>query len=107
MSIATTTPKIKRHFFFTEKTRTISKTYGGSTYTLAVYEIVKKGVVKYIGEVKACTRAHKGELHEAWTAVVNKVLTKKEKEVLKDINGDLEYFPHRAAENYGLTMLKY
>jgi len=53
------------NFIYSEKTRTISRTYGGSTYTLAVYEIVNGSPV-YICTAKACTRGHKGEESEAF-----------------------------------------
>jgi hypothetical protein len=59
------------NFVFTEKSRKVSRTYGGSTYTLAVYEIVKNEFV-FLGEVTACTRGHKGEESEAWTVIAEK-----------------------------------
>ena len=56
------------NFVYVEKSRVISRTYGGSTYVLAVYEVVKNELL-YLGEIKACTRGHMGETHEAWTVV--------------------------------------
>lgn len=58
----------KFNFIYTETSRKISKTYGGSTYTLAVYEVVKNELV-YIGEATACTRGHMGEESEAFAVV--------------------------------------
>lgn len=55
-------------FVYTEKSRTISRTYGGSTYTLNVWEIVKNKPV-LLGTVTACTRGHMGEDSEAWSVV--------------------------------------
>ena len=59
------------NFVYVEKKRTISRTYGGSNYTLAVYEIVK-GELVHLGDVSACTRGHKGEDSEAWSVVIEK-----------------------------------
>ena len=58
-------------FIFTEKSRTISRTYGGSNYTLAVYEVKNANTINHIGNVSACTRGHKGEISEAWDVVFN------------------------------------
>lgn len=58
-------------FIYSEVKRTPRRTYGGTNYTLAVYEITGGKVVR-LGEVSACTAAHKGELSEAWSVVLEK-----------------------------------
>lgn len=58
--------KTKYHFVFTKIKSTIRRTYGGENYTLAVYRIVKGETIR-LGEVKACSAAHKGERSEAWS----------------------------------------
>lgn len=50
--------------------RKVSRMYGGSDYTLTVYELTGGKVVR-IGETTRCTRGHKGEDSEAWTVVLN------------------------------------
>lgn len=62
--------KTKQHFIAIESKRTISRTYGGSNYTLQIYENKGKGDLIPIGEVSACTRGHKGETSEAWGKIV-------------------------------------
>jgi len=57
------------HFIYTETKRTVSRTYGGSNYTLNVYQIIKNEPV-FIGSVNACTRGHKGEESEAFGVIV-------------------------------------
>jgi hypothetical protein len=59
----------KQYFYYTEKKRTISRTYGGSDYTLNIYES-KRGNMVHIGEVSACTRGHKGEESEVYTKII-------------------------------------
>jgi hypothetical protein len=44
--------------------------YGGCDYTVAIYENKGKGDLKYIAECSACTRAHKGEPSEVFTALL-------------------------------------
>lgn len=66
----TTAKKMKTYnFVFSEQKRTISRTYGGSNYTLNVYEIINGEPIK-IGEAHACTRGHKGEESEAFGVIV-------------------------------------
>lgn len=60
-----------RSFIYTEASRTVRRTYGGSNYTLNVYEITG-GKLELLGTVKACTAAHKGESSEAWSVVIAK-----------------------------------
>lgn len=63
---------MKKHVFaYVETKRTARRTYGGSNYTLTVYDLTG-GKVKRIGEVSACTAAHKGESSEAWSVVLAK-----------------------------------
>lgn len=58
-------------FAYVETKRTARRTYGGSNYTLTVYDLTG-GNVEKIGEVSACTAAHKGEASEAWSVVIAK-----------------------------------
>lgn len=58
-------------FIYSEVKRTPRRTYGGTNYTLAVYEVTGGKVVR-LGEVSACTAAHKGEASEAWSVVLEK-----------------------------------
>lgn len=74
--------KLKRHFFYTETSRTVSRTYGGSAYTLAIWEVIKKGEIIRHGTTTACTRGHKGEAGEAWGFIVHNVLTARQKKAL-------------------------
>lgn len=76
---------MKKHVFaYVETKRTVRRTYGGSNYTLTVYDLTGGNVVK-LGEVQACTAAHKGEASEAWSVVMKerpgilKVLAKRAK----------------------------
>lgn len=48
----------------------INRTYGGSTYTLEIYQ--NKGVGKFVrvASRKACTRAHAGEISEAYQELI-------------------------------------
>lgn len=61
----------KRVFAYVKIKDTPRRTYGGHNYTLAVYDITG-GNVERIGEVSACTAAHKGEASEAWSVVLEK-----------------------------------
>lgn len=63
--------RIKRHFVFVIVNIRHSRTYGGCNYTVNAYEIRAKGALVFIGEYTACTRAHKGEYSEAWSAVLS------------------------------------
>ena len=58
-------------FAYVETKRTIRRTYGGSNYTLTVYDLTG-GKVEALGTVDACTAAHKGEASEAWSVVLAK-----------------------------------
>ena len=63
---------MKKHVFaYVETKRTKRRTYGGSNYTLTVYDLTG-GNVECLGTVDACTAAHKGEASEAWSVVVAK-----------------------------------
>ena len=62
---------MKKYIFaYVCTSRVVSRTYGGSNYTLTVFELTG-GKVERIGETSQCTRAHKGEDSEAWTVVLN------------------------------------
>ena len=63
---------MKRHFFYVCTKRVYSRTYGGCTYTLAVWENKGRGKFALLGETQACTRGHKGEDSEAWDVVMQK-----------------------------------
>lgn len=61
---------MKKHVFaYTVAKSTPRRTYGGINYTLHVYDLTG-GKVERIGEVSACTAAHKGEASEAWSVVL-------------------------------------
>lgn len=60
-----------RSFIYTEAKRTVRRTYGGSNYTLHIYEITGGKLVR-VGEVSACTAGHKGEASEAWGVILEK-----------------------------------
>ena len=60
-----------RSFIYSEVSRTTRRTYGGSNYELAVYEITG-GKLEHLGNIKACTAGHKGESSEAWSVVIEK-----------------------------------
>jgi hypothetical protein len=57
-------------FIYSIKSRVISRTYGGSTYTFNVYEVTKNNELKLITDGKACTRGHKGEDSEAFGKLI-------------------------------------
>lgn len=111
------------NFLFTESKRTISRTYGGSNYTLQVYEVIK-GETKHIGEVKACTRGHKGEESEAFGLIIKlrpqviKAISRRCKKILekdpnnytaknfdRDVNNSGGYYSWRFRE-LGLSLKK-
>lgn len=101
---------MKKHVFaYVETKRTPRRTYGGSNYTLTVYEITG-GKVERLGSVEACTAAHKGEESEAWGVVlkerpnVAKLLTKRIKGD-KYLSGDLNGGYYRwQFKNYGVEL---
>ena len=63
---------MKKHVFgYTVAKSTPRRTYGGTNYTLNVYDLTG-GKVELLGEVSACTAAHKGESSEAWGVVLSK-----------------------------------
>lgn len=62
--------KFKKHLFYTIWDRKVSRTYGGTTYTVKVCEFVSKGNTRFLAERTACNRGHKGSLHEAWSAAL-------------------------------------
>lgn len=90
-------------FIYTESKRTISRTYGGSNYTLNVYEVIENKPV-FIGEAKACTRAHKGEIHEALTVVV-KYLPIDEQAKLRGADMANYYNYNKHPEQFGIEII--
>ena len=68
-------------YLYVEKSRKVRRTYGGSNYTLAVYEVKSKNDIVLIGECSACTAGHKGEVSEAWTVVFNSLSKRKQNEI--------------------------
>lgn len=91
----------KYSFFYTEKDRKISRTYGGSTYTLNVYEIVNNEII-FLGNVTACTRGHMGEDSEAWSIVREKrsqVIKTLVKRISKELGAN-DYYAKEAKGNY-------
>ena len=77
-------------FIYSIIDRKISRTYGGSTYTVNVYEVTKNNDLEFIADHKACTRSHKGEGSEAFGALlkakpeIKKLLIRRAKAVLKN-----------------------
>lgn len=60
---------MKRYVFGYVVTKsTPRRTYGGTNYTLTVYDLTG-GKVERLGTVDACTAAHRGESSEAWSVV--------------------------------------
>lgn len=59
------TPTPKQAFLAVKTNVRINRTYGGSTYTLKLYEIKNRELV-YIDETQADTRGHAGEISEAY-----------------------------------------
>jgi len=90
-------------FIMIEKERKYSRTYGGSNYTLAMYEVLNKEL-KYIGEVKGCTMSHKGETSEAFTALQKLNAIKKSilKKIDKGERNDLVYYGYNYRDTAGL-----
>jgi hypothetical protein len=75
--------KVRQQFLITETIRKVRRTYGGSNYTLSIWENKGVGKLIYIGEVSACSSAHKGELSEAWGKILE--LKKVRRTILKEI----------------------
>lgn len=107
--------KIKQSFLLVESKRVISKTYGGSTYTLQIYENNGVGKIVHIGEVTACTRGHKGEESEAFTRILQlqaiKPVIKKQIDRLVESKeyknyGFDSYYTYRLIELVGLEIKK-
>lgn len=85
-------------YLYTETHRAVRRTYGGSNYTLAVYEVKSKNDVVKIGECSACTSGHKGEVSEAWSVVFNSLSKRKQNEIKR-----LSSLP----ENTNLSLVNY
>ena len=75
-------------FIYTITSEKISRTYGGTTYTFNVYEVVNNDV-KLVTDGKACNRSHKGEESEAFGKLlqarpdIKKMLIRNAKHALK------------------------
>lgn len=61
---------VRHHYVITETAWKPSRTYGGGTYTLTVWKVEAVGKLRRVGQATACTRAHKGRDHEAWSQVI-------------------------------------
>ena len=98
--MATTT----QHFVYVCTTRQESRKYGGSTYTLAVYENRGKGEIRHVASCEACTRAHMGEPSEALTALIEANAIRPA--ILKRVRAidDRGYYLVRMARECGLTI---
>ncbi len=70
-----------RHFIYTKQSKP-DRRYGGENYTLTVYEIVKRGELKRVGERKCCSRGHKGEDSEAWAVARDNAFTPRQMKAL-------------------------
>lgn len=57
-------------FVYSISDRKISRTYGGSTYTVNVYEVTKDNNLTFVASKTANTRGHKGEDSEAFGALI-------------------------------------
>ena len=69
--------RIKRHLIYTCVNIEVSRMYGGCDYTVRVWEVVRKGVLRWLGEATRCNRGHRGSLHEAWNvALQDKVIAR-------------------------------
>lgn len=75
--------KTKRHFLFTKIKSTVSRMYGGENYTLALYENRGRGKLVRLGETSACSRGHKGEESEAWSAIFNLLPKRQQSAMMK------------------------
>jgi len=95
--------KIKHHYIFTETNFKPSRTYGGGNYTLAVWKVEGVGKLRRIGTASACTRAHKGQDHEAWSQCVQAdlppaLLKKIRKVPMPNSSGPMHYIPGNIKE---------
>lgn len=76
-------------FLYSITSEKISRTYGGTTYTFNVYEVINNDL-KLITDGKACNRGHKGEDSEAFGKLIEarpdikKMLVRNAKNVLKN-----------------------
>ena len=96
--------KIKYHFFYVCSHSAARRTYGGCNYTLQVYQNKGKGRIVHIGEVSACTSAHRGEVSEAWGVVMAKL--PHIAHYVKNFWGkeSLNYFSSSCAEKCGIVL---
>ena len=95
----------KLSFVYSVVKRTVSRTYGGSNYTLRVYQVVKNELV-YIGEISGCTRGHKGEVSEAWGLIIEKGLipARRLNQMLKEDTSIKRYTNFRVMEKFNINL---
>ncbi len=93
-----------QHFVYVCTYRQESRKYGGSTYTLIVYENRGKGDLQFVASCEACTRAHMGEVSEALTALIAADAIRPA--ILKRVRAidDKGYYLVRMAPECGLTI---
>ncbi len=84
---------LKHHYIFTESNFKTSRNYGGGTYTLTVWKNEGIGKLRRVGTCQACTRAHKGKDHEAWSDVIMPDLPPALLKQIKAKHGSAHYIP--------------
>lgn len=95
---------LTQHFVYVCTARQESRKYGGSTYTLTIYENRGKGEIRHVASCEACTRAHMGEASEALTALIAAgAIRPAILERVRAIN-DQGYYVHRMVTECGLTI---
>ncbi len=96
--------RIRKHYFFTFAKRVTSRTYGGESYVLNVFENKGKGKFIMLGTASGCTRGHKGFESEAWSQVIFPKLSPKLKaEVCAEMDSGREQ-KGLAASYYSWTL---
>lgn len=95
--------KVKREFLWLITDVKISRTYGGSDYTVRVFENKGRGKVVLVGENRCCTRAHRGEVHEAFGVVMNQDQKLHKEVALAGLN-EHYYWCHEHGEQLGIWM---
>lgn len=96
---------IKQHFI-------LIKNQGKRSYTLDVYQIIKKGELQRVGSCMAQNGSHKGETSEAYTFLKSLKLIKpsilkaiSEAQKLRTISGSYDsYYYYDFSEKFGLTI---
>jgi hypothetical protein len=93
---------ISQHFVYVCIERNISRTYGGSTYTMAIYENKGKGKLERVAQCSACTRAHMGEDSEVFTALIGAGAIRPA--VLRQLPDNHRSYYHCGMRENGLTI---